>query len=104
VNNQYAIYGSNYSSGMAVVGTATLGAGLWGQLDLEGEVREWNLDLYAPYIDPCVDCAYLTVASNRVDRGDDFGDRESFLLTANRGYALPTSRSEYVGFRCARVP
>ena len=35
--NQYAIYGSNYtgnSTGLAPVGTAAMGAGRWGQLDL----------------------------------------------------------------------
>jgi sulfatase modifying factor 1 len=51
--NQYAIYGCYYPSGsgrcagvtsIAPVGTATLGAGLWGQLDLAGEMWEWNLE------------------------------------------------------------
>ena len=55
--NQYAIYGCYYPSGagncnlpqpgvanIAPVGTATLGAGLWGQLDLAGNMWEWNLD------------------------------------------------------------
>jgi|HubBroStandDraft_1064217.scaffolds.fasta_scaffold26442_2 sulfatase modifying factor 1 len=52
--NQYAIYGCYYPSGdvsctgvtnIAAVGTATLGVGLWGQLDLAGELFEWNLAL-----------------------------------------------------------
>jgi formylglycine-generating enzyme len=61
--NQYAIYDSYYtgnSTDIAPVGTATLGAGLWGQLDMAGELFEWNLDwYYAIYVDPCTDCAYL---------------------------------------------
>jgi sulfatase modifying factor 1 len=67
--NQYAIYGCNYPSasgsctgGAAPVGTATLGAGRWGQLDLAGNVNEWILDSYASYGEPCADCASLAVA------------------------------------------
>jgi hypothetical protein len=29
------------------------------QLDLEGEVLQWSLDLATPFVDPCVDCAIL---------------------------------------------
>jgi sulfatase modifying factor 1 len=53
---------------IAPVGTATLGAGAWGQLDMGGELLEWNLDAYSSsYPNPCTDCAYhycrsLTVA------------------------------------------
>lgn len=54
--NQYAIYSCYYPAGdagagygfggcdVAPVGIAALGAGLWGQLDLVGNVSEWNLD------------------------------------------------------------
>jgi formylglycine-generating enzyme required for sulfatase activity len=69
MGNEYAIYNNYYPSGVAPVGTTTLGAGLWGQLDLLGEVHEWNLDWYATYDDPCVDCADLAAASDRVTRG-----------------------------------
>ncbi|HEY1535361.1 MAG TPA: hypothetical protein VGF76_15145, partial [Polyangiaceae bacterium] len=49
-DNRYAIYGcyypdmSGYCTGLvnlAPVGTASLGAGLWGQLDLTGNVGAW---------------------------------------------------------------
>jgi hypothetical protein len=43
---------------LAPVGTATLGAGQWGQLDLAGCLSEWTLDWYAPHVQPCVDCVY----------------------------------------------
>src|SRR5580693_6419764 len=67
--NQYAIYNCNYPNGsggctdlssIAPVGTATMGAGVWGQLDLVGEVWQWTADWYrVAYVDPCVDCADL---------------------------------------------
>lgn len=114
--NLYAIYGDTYKSGsvngtgvsnIAPVGTATRGAGLWGQLDLEGNISEWNLDWYAPYVDPCVDCGSLTPNANRVNRGASFEDRANpFLLSAFRDGdgTPPTSRAFGVGFRCARPP
>jgi len=67
--NAYAIYGCYYptESGMcdgqrniAPVGNAVEGAGLWGQLDLAGEVQEWNLDWDFEDVNPCVNCAYLS--------------------------------------------
>ena len=58
---------------IAPVGTAMLGAGRWGQLDLAGELAEWTLDYYAPYVDPCTDCVFLTDYSYRVVRGGSFG-------------------------------
>ncbi|MGB8296537.1 MAG: SUMF1/EgtB/PvdO family nonheme iron enzyme [Polyangia bacterium] len=92
---------------VAPVGAATLGAGLWGQLDLAGELNEWNLDWYASYVNPCTDCAYLTVAFSRVNRGSDFGvDDVSRLVTSRRGYSSsgPAGRYDVLGFRCARTP
>jgi formylglycine-generating enzyme required for sulfatase activity len=83
------------------VGTAVLGAGLWGQLDLVGEVSGWNLDWFADnYVDPCTDCVDLTETSSRVFQGGSF---RSFL-PPNLDYDKPTDRSEAVGLRCARSP
>ena len=59
------------------VGTPPAGAGLWGQLDLAGNVWEWNQDWSAGYVTPCANCAYLTAASSRVIRGG--------ILTGARG-------------------
>ncbi len=115
--NQFAIYGDGesqcyYPSGaastctgvanMAPVGTASKGAGYWGQLDLVGEVFEWNLDWYAPYA-ACTDCAYLTAASNRVMRGDLLNDA-TLLLPPERFDVAPSFRAVNLGFRCARTP
>jgi len=112
---QYAIYNCDYPSGtgsctgvtnIAPVGTATLGAGAWGQLDLAGNVWELNLDGYASYVDPCTDCANLTAAPGRVMRGGGCTDNQSTaLLPPFRGEIAPgTNRSYNLGFRCARTP
>jgi formylglycine-generating enzyme required for sulfatase activity len=114
--NQYAIYNCDYPSGSgtcsnmgltntAPVGAATLGAGLWGQLDLAGNMVQWNLDWYATYVDPCSDCAYLTAASSRVARGNFYGTVAMFLLPTFRGGSEgPMYRLLSVGLRCARTP
>lgn len=104
-SNEYAIYNVNYLDFIAPVGTATLGAGLWGQLDLAGELWEWNLDWYAAYVDPCADCADTTAASNRVVRGGGFSNPASEVSPAIRGFGAPPAvRDSNVGFRCARTP
>jgi formylglycine-generating enzyme required for sulfatase activity len=112
--NQYAIYGCYYPNGsgtctgvanMAPVGSAAAGAGLWGQLDLVSDVWEWNLDWYAAYVDPCVDCANLTAASDRVVRGARLDDAAQNLLPPARYlYGTPGTRSASIGLRCARSP
>jgi formylglycine-generating enzyme len=114
-NNEYAIYGYGAgcyypSSGtctglvnVAPVGTPTLGAGLWAQLDLAGEVDEWILDSYAAYVDPCTDCADTAPAAYRVIRGSGFST--ALLVTGYRATpTAPMNRSPGVGFRCARTP
>ena len=99
--------GSTACSGavnVAPVGTATLGVGRWGQLDLAGELAEWTLDWYAPYVDPCVDCVYLTDFSYRVVRGGSFGTDTEDLFPPARDGDVPGSRNAFYGFRCARSP
>jgi formylglycine-generating enzyme required for sulfatase activity len=117
-NNQYAIYGCDYPSAagicdapgvgnIAPVGTASRGVGLWGQLDLVGEVWEWNLDWYASYENPCSDCAYLKYSKaslGRVYRGGIYGDVPIFLLPPTRSAHPPTLRNSGFGFRCAKTP
>jgi formylglycine-generating enzyme required for sulfatase activity len=110
---QYAIYGCYYPNGsgsctnvsnLAPVGTATLGAGLWGQLDVAGDASEWVLDWYASYVDPCTDCAYLTVTSQHVILGSNWETPLSQLSLPSRGGGGATIRNPYLGFRCARSP
>jgi sulfatase modifying factor 1 len=118
--SQYAIYGEvadcYYPSGtlapfsgvanVAPVGTATLGAGRWGQLDLAGEMWEWSLDWWATYADPCTDCADLTpnAGGSRVFRGGYWCVDVSALVPPLRNYYPPTARVGTIGFRCARTP
>lgn len=99
--------GSNACSGVvdiAPVGTGTLGAGRWGQLDLAGDLAEWTLDWYAPYVDPCEDCVYLTDFSYRVIRGGSFGTDTQDVFPQARDGDTPGSRNSFYGFRCARSP
>jgi formylglycine-generating enzyme required for sulfatase activity len=114
---QYAIFGCNYPmtgssctgvASLAPVGTASLGGGAWHQLDLAGELWEWNLDTYASaYVDPCVDCANLAAGGgDRAIRGGFFQSAASpDLLPPNRSHDGPMDpRRDYIGFRCARNP
>jgi formylglycine-generating enzyme required for sulfatase activity len=114
---EYAIYNCDYPTGsgnctgvanIAPVGYASRGAGYWGQFDLAGEVWEWNLDWYAPYVDSCIDCAYLpTTALSRVLRGGYFDvdlGGAAYLLSSNRLGTGGWYRNGSVGFRCARTP
>jgi formylglycine-generating enzyme required for sulfatase activity len=118
--NQYAIYDCDYPSerdgglcdkgvgNIAPVGTATLGAAAWGQLDMAGEVYEWTLDWDVPYVDPCTDCVNLEAPDAglvaRVVRGGRFNLDAAHLLAAYRGPYSPSNRGAVVGFRCARTP
>jgi formylglycine-generating enzyme required for sulfatase activity len=119
--NQYAIYGCCYPSGaasctdtwcmgvanIAPVGTASLGAGAWGQLDLAGSFWEWNLDFYpdnTAFVDPCTDCAYLTATATRIVKVGNFAEGYYYLPTWLRYDYDPSNREIYLGFRCARSP
>ncbi len=115
--NQYAIYACNFPApggscdgtnrNIAPVGTATMGAGRWGHLDLVGNLIEWNLDWFAPaYGNPCTDCANLATGSGRSPRDGSFSASDERLLRSsyrNNGF-YPANRSFTYGFRCARAP
>jgi formylglycine-generating enzyme required for sulfatase activity len=130
-SSRYAIYGCNYPSGssacatdagptpgtlqnIAPVGSATLGVGRWGQLDLVGEAWEWTLDAYNLYANPCTDCAYLELlpsmsstgvyCGSKMTHGGLFNSPASFLTPSARAPFTPDHSSSGVGVRCARTP
>jgi formylglycine-generating enzyme required for sulfatase activity len=114
-SSEYADYGCYYpqltpcnevaSSNVAPVGAFPMGAGLFGQLNLAGNVAEWTLDFYdEPYVVPCRDCAALTQGAQRVFRGGSFDRGVESLYTSARVPADPAARYQDVGVRCARVP
>jgi formylglycine-generating enzyme len=88
---------------LVVVGTKPAGDGRWGQSDLAGNVWEWTLDRFAPYLTPCTDCANITSGSTRVGRGAAFDWSAMFLRVSIRGDAVPGTRGRDFGVRCARA-
>jgi formylglycine-generating enzyme required for sulfatase activity len=90
-------------SNIAPVGTAKLGAGLWGHFDLAGDLSEWVLDQDYPYFDPCTDCSSVN-GYNPAIRGGSFADIPSYLLATHDGSYPATNRYEVLGIRCARAP
>ena len=128
MSSQYAIHGDStltYCSyptwnkcaasgtqNIAPVGSATAGAGLWGQLDLSGNVFEFTLDWFAnSFVDPCTDCAYLTQPAtgpdgvpDRTSGGGSFFVPNYILAVSSRAYGNPAARGYGAGVRCARSP
>lgn len=108
----YAICNCDYPSGsggctgvtnIAPVGTATLGAARWGQLDMSGEIFEWNLDWDAVrVVNSCTDCAYLEATTGRVVTGGSFSGGQ--LMPPDRASLPPSNRNVGFGLRCARTP
>src|SRR5262249_25232449 len=96
-----------WPASIAPVGTAILGAGRWGHLDLVGEVTQRMLDSYtSSYGRSCSDCAALSPTSTVVIRGGWDGEDESYLVPTRRWERDrgSTSRNVSDGFRCARTP
>ncbi len=85
-----------------LVGGHKSGLARWGHADLAGNAHEWVYDFYAiAYLNPCVDCAQLASASDRVLRGGSFARVGTELMAAARDHSAPVSRNAEYGFRCA---
>jgi formylglycine-generating enzyme required for sulfatase activity len=122
--SQYAIYGDGQIgdtddncyypslgpcigvSNIAPVGTPALGAGLWGHLDLAGNVEQWVLDCYPVwgFLNPCTDCVSFENCGSRMVPGGLFDLGSSMLINASDVGIDPMSRQVGTGFRCARTP
>lgn len=87
------------------VGMRPKGDGRWGQSDLSGNLMEWTLDIEAPYVTTCNDCAYLGRPDERVIRGGDFfTDPIQYLRAGTRRSAPDAEYGLDRGIRCARAP
>lgn len=79
------------------------GDGKWGQADLAGSLREWNLDWHDVYPDACDDCANLeTGLMSREARGGDWNNDAASLTSFIRIGYNPVDPMSWVGLRCAR--
>jgi sulfatase modifying factor 1 len=87
------------------VGSDPKGDGRWLQSDLGGNLREWALDWFTtPYTVPCMDCAAINTATDRVQRGGSFDDDAASMSATSRLHAGPDKHDHSFGFRCARAP
>ncbi len=80
----------------AAVGSFPAGVSKWGALDLAGNVWEWTASSYETY-----DGRYAEPA--RVLRGGSWGGSDPRTeRTTNRFRLPPSSRAQFLGFRCAK--
>lgn len=84
--------------------TSPAGDAKWGQADMTGNLWEFAQDWSAAYPAPCVNCANLTPASQRVIRGGDNDNPPEKQTTSYRHVYLPDIFGPDVGIRCVRSP
>ncbi len=96
---------SNGPNTIAAVGTAPMGAGLWGHMDLAGNLEEWTLDTEDTYANPCIDCGNIQPTNNRAVRGGSYASTATGDITPpSRVRSQVAARDPSLGFRCARTP
>jgi formylglycine-generating enzyme required for sulfatase activity len=88
---------------LVAVGSKPLGAGLFGQSDLAGNVWEWTRDSGGAYVEDCNDCANFAVSSSRVGRGGGYYNGQHLVRTEVRLYFELSETSNAIGVRCARA-
>jgi iron(II)-dependent oxidoreductase len=83
----------------SAVGSHPSGASPYGALDMAGNVFEWTSDWYNAYLGSTFKTpSYGTIY--KVVRGGGFDGNNSLSKTTYRCLMRPTSRIEWVGFRC----
>lgn len=88
---------------LVVVGSKPAGDGRWGHSDMAGNVAEWTLDTFAPFVASCTNCANLTYGNSVTSHGGDFFSvSRSELLTGSRAMGDRGSAQMLNGIRCAR--
>ncbi len=82
-------------------------ANAWGLYDMHGNVEEWCLDWYGPYVEgKQVDPVGRVTSEFRVSRGGSHSTLVKHLRSANRMGALPEDKHWLLGFRVvmAKMP
>lgn len=83
------------------VATKPTGASPFGALDMAGNLFEWTASWYDAY--PNAPHKFAEFGTQmRVIRGGGFDGTETLARTYYRSVAYPRTRSEWIGFRCAR--
>ncbi len=100
-NNSYRFGSGNVLYGSRRV--ASKKANPFGLYDMSGNVLEWCYDFYAPYTsgfqsNPTGPASGAT----KVIRGGSWGSGGDNLRSSSRQSMAPDSKSQFVGFRCAR--
>ena len=85
------------------VGSFLLGATPEGLLDMGGNVSEWVWDWFERYdVEPQTDPKGPSAGTYKIVRGGGFRETSDAMRVTDRVMANPLSRSEGIGFRCAR--
>jgi formylglycine-generating enzyme len=84
------------------VGSKPGGRARWGQLDVGGNLWEWNLDTGAAYPTTCTNCANTDTSPYRVIRGGATSDDGVGMLNSFRTGAEYKTPVANIGARCAR--